>query len=155
MVVVMIVVLLAAVISSADSFMLAGASSIVNDIVRPNFPHYSSARMLLWSRLSVLIISLIGLALALTVQGLVNLMVTGTAMAVSGLLAPIMFGLFWKKATKTAGIASMWGGLITAVIWQIAGHPFGLHPIFIGLPVSILILLVVTFATHRNETARA
>lgn len=155
MVVVMIVVLLAAVISSADSFMLAGASSIVNDIVRPNFPHYSSARMLLWSRLSVLIISLIGLALALTVQGLVNLMVTGTAMAVSGLLAPIMFGLFWKKATKTAGIASMWGGLITAVIWQIAGHPFGLHPIFIGLPVSILILLVVTFATYRNETARA
>ncbi|SDK63857.1 sodium:solute symporter family protein [Lacicoccus qingdaonensis] len=152
MVVVMIVVLLAAVISSADSFMLAGASSIVNDIVRPNFPHYSSARMLLWSRLSVLIISLIGLVLALTVQGLVNLMVTGTAMAVSGLLAPIMFGMFWKKATKTAGIASMWGGLITAVIWQIAGHPFGLHPIFIGLPVSILILLAVTFTAHKNET---
>lgn len=154
MVVVMIVVLLAAVISSADSFMLAGASSIVNDIIRPNFPHYSSTRMLLWSRLSVLIISVIGLVLALTVQGLVNLMVTGTAMAVSGLLAPIMFGLFWKKTTKSAGIASMWGGLITAVIWQIAGHPFGLHPIFIGLPVSTLILLAVTLTTHKNEAVR-
>ncbi|WP_052255585.1 sodium:solute symporter [Salinicoccus sp. YB14-2] len=152
LVVVMIVVLLAAVISSADSFLLAGASSIVNDIIRPGFPHYSNTRMLLWSKLSVLIISAVGLVLALTIPGLVNLMVTGTAMAVSGLLAPIMFSLFWKKATKTAGIASMWGGLTTAVIWQIAGHPFGLHPIFIGLPVSTLILLAVTFATHKNET---
>lgn len=153
-VVVMIVVLLAAVISSADSFLLAGASSIVNDIVRPGFPHYSNTKMLLWSRLSVLIISVVGLVLALTIPGLVNLMVTGTAMAVSGLLAPIMFGLFWKKATMKAGVASMWAGLITAVIWQIAGHPFGLHPIFIGLPVSTLVLLVVTFAAREKETVR-
>lgn len=154
MIVIMIVVLLAAVISSADSFLLAGASSIVNDIIRPNFPHYSNTKMLLWSKLSVLIISAAGLLLALTVPGLVNLMVTGTAMAVSGLLAPIMFGLFWKKATKAAGVASMWSGLITAVIWQIAGHPFGLHPIFIGLPVSIIILLTVTFAAHKNGAVR-
>lgn len=154
LVVVMIVVLLAAVISSADSFLLAGASSIVNDIIRPSFPHYSNKTMLLWSKLSVLIISVVGLVLALTIPGLVNLMVTGTAMAVSGLLAPIMFGLFWKKATKTAGVASMWAGLITAVIWQILGHPFGLHPIFIGLPVSTLILLAVTFATHKNEAVK-
>ena len=154
LVVVMIVVLLAAVISSADSFLLAGASSIVNDIIRPNFTHFDNKKMLLWSRLSVLIISVIGLVLALTIQGLVNLMVTGTAMAVSGLLAPIIFGLFWKKVTNTAGIASMWGGLVTAVLWQILGHPFGLHPIFIGLPVSIIIILAVTFATHKTEAVR-
>ncbi len=152
LIVVMIVVLLAAVISSADSFLLAGASSIVNDIIRPTFTHFDSKKMLLWSRLSVLIISVAGLVLALTVEGLVNLMVTGTAMAVSGLLAPILFGLFWEKVTQTAGVASMWGGLITAVIWQVLSHPFGLHPIFIGLPVSILILLVVTFATYKNDT---
>src|SRR5699024_2340066 len=79
LVVVMIVVLLAAVISSADSFMLAGASSIVNDIIRPGFPHYSNTRMQLWSKLSVLIISAVGLVLARTIPGLVNLMVTGTA----------------------------------------------------------------------------
>lgn len=110
--------------------------------------------MLLWSRLSVLIISIISLILALSIPELVNLMVTGTAMAVSGLLAPIIFGLFWKKVTSAAGIASMWGGLISAVIWQVSGHPFGLHPIFIGLPVSIIILLAVTFATHKNEAIK-
>lgn len=155
LVVFMIVVLLAAVISSADSFLLAGSSSLVNDIIRPNFSHHGDKMMLLWSRLSVLIISVIALVLALTIPGLVNLMVTGTAMTVSGLFAPVIFGMFWKKVTTAAGLASMWSGLIIAVLWQIAGHPFGLHPIFIGLPVSVIILLAVTFITNGKETAKA
>ena len=154
LVVVMIIVLLAAVISSADSFLLAGSSSIVNDIIRPNFSHYDDKKMLVWSRLSVLIVSIVALVLALAIPELVNLMVTGTAMTVSGLLAPIIFGLFWKKVTNTAGIASMWSGLVAATIWQILGHPFGLHPIFIGLPLSIAILLIVTFSTKQNEPVK-
>ncbi|HLR63698.1 MAG TPA: hypothetical protein VK097_14895 [Lentibacillus sp.] len=78
-------------------------------------------------------------------------MVTGTAMSVSGLLAPVMFGLFWKIVTNAAGVASMWSGLVTAVIWQILGHPFDLHPVFIGLPISIVILLIVTFSTKQSH----
>src|SRR5699024_8164935 len=106
--------------------------------------------MLFYSKISVLIVSVVALVLSLTIPGLVNLMVTGTAMAVSSLLAPIIFGLYWKRVTNAAGVASMWGGLITAVIWQILGHPFGLHPVFIGLPISIVILLTVTFLTKPN-----
>ncbi|WP_020008569.1 sodium:solute symporter family protein [Salinicoccus albus] len=154
LVVVMIIVLLAAVISSADSFLLAGSSSIVNDIIRPNFSHYDNKKMLVWSKLSVLIVSIVALVLALSIPELVNLMVTGTAMTVSGLLAPIIFGLFWKKVTNTAGIASMWSGLIVATVWQILGHPFGLHPIFIGLPLSIAVLLVVTCFSKQNEWSK-
>ncbi|SFD41242.1 transporter, SSS family [Lentibacillus persicus] len=154
-VVVMIVVLLASVISTADSFFLAGSSSIVNDIFKPNFKQADNQTMLFYSKISVLIVSVIALVLALTVPGLVNLMVTGTAMSVSGLLAPVMLGLFWKRVTKAAGIASMWGGLVTAVIWQILGHPFDLHPIFIGLPLSLIILLTVTFLTKQTNESRA
>src|SRR5690625_4492053 len=150
LVVVMIVVLLAAVISSADSFFIAGSSSIANDIIRPKFKQFDNTRMLFYSKISVLIVSVVALVLSLTIPGLVNLMVTGTAMAVSSLLAPIIFGLYWKRVTNAAGVASMWGGLITAVIWQILGHPFGLHPVFIGLPISIVILLTVTFLTKPN-----
>lgn len=151
LVVVMIVVLLAAVISSADSFLLAGSSSVINDLIRPLVTDQNDKKMLIWSRISVLIVSVVALVLALSIPGLVNLMVTGTAMTVSGLLAPIMLGLFWKRVTKSAGLAAMWGGLITAVIWQILGHPFGLHPIFVGLPLSLITLLVVTALTKQRE----
>lgn len=144
-VVVMVIVLLAAVISSADSFFIAGCSSIANDIIKPNIKSFSQKKMLLYSKLSVLIVSVISLILAIMIPGLVDLMVTGTAMSVSGLLAPVVFGLFWQKPSKLAGNLAMWSGLISAIVWQILGHPFGLHPILIGLPLSTIMLLLVTY----------
>lgn len=150
-VVVMIIVLLAAVISSADSFFIAGSSSIVNDIIKPRIKHPTQTKLLFHSRVSVLIVSVIALVLALAIPGLVNLMVTGTAMSVSALLAPVIVGMFWKRPTKTAGISAMWGGLGSAVIWTILGHPFDIHPIMIGLPLSTVILFVVTFLTKESH----
>ena len=71
---------------------------------------------------------------------LVGLWVTGAAMLVSSLLAPVIAGLFWKKATRLGGIVAMWVGLIGCII-EILGHPFGLHPIFIGFPISVLLVV--------------
>jgi len=152
LVVIMIIALLAAVISSADSFFIAGSSSIVNDIIKPNVKKSSQTKMLFYSRISVLIVSIISLVLAISIPGLVNLMVTGTAMSVSGLLAPVIFGLFWEKPTKIAGITAMWGGLGVAIIWQILGHPFDVHPIMIGLPLSITLLLLMTFFSNEKKS---
>src|SRR5699024_4182838 len=130
--------LLATVISTADSFFISASSSIVNDIIKPRIKHTDSVKMLSYSKKSVLIVSVIALLLALYIPQLVSLWVVGTAMLVSGLLAPLFFVLYWKKTTKKAGLYSMWAGLSTAVVWQILGHPFGLHPVFIGLPISII-----------------
>ena len=149
-VIIMIIVLLAAVISTADSFMIAGSTSIVNDIIRPNVKNKTQKQLLFYSRFSVLIVSIISLVLSLTIPGLVNLMVTGTAMAVSGLLAPIIFGLFSDKPTHFTGILTMWIGLGSAVTWQLLGHPYGIHPIMIGLPLSIVTIITATIATEIN-----
>lgn len=149
-VLVMIIVLLAAVISSADSFVIAGSSSIVNDIIKPNVNNKTQSQMIYYSRISVLIVSVISLILSLTIPGLVNLMVTGTAMAVSGLLAPIIFGLFWNRPTKFAGVLAMWTGLGSAILWQVLGHPFNIHPILIGLPLSTITLIISTFLTKQD-----
>src|SRR5699024_5537068 len=150
-VVIMVVVLMVTVISTADSFFMAGSSSIINDLIKPRMKNPEDATLLKYSRLSVVLVSVFALLLALYIPQLVNLWVTGTAMLVSGLLAPVVFGLFWKGATKQAGVTSMWIGLIVAVIWQIAGHPYGIHPVFLGLPISILTLLLVSFLTKDKE----
>ncbi|WP_261129580.1 sodium:solute symporter [Bacillus sp. Marseille-Q3570] len=151
MVIVMLLALLATVISCADSFFVAASSSIVNDIIKPRMGDIDNRKMLLYSRLSVAVVSGVALLLALYIPQLITLWITGSAMLVSGLLAPVLFGLFWKRTTKTAGIISMWSGLIVAVIWQIAGHPFGLHPVFIGLPVSLLVILAVTLLSPQEK----
>ncbi|WP_181348057.1 sodium:solute symporter [Thalassobacillus sp. CUG 92003] len=151
LVVVMLIALLATVISCADSFFLAAASSVVNDIVKPRLGDVNDKKMLLYSRLSVVVVSIISLLLALYIPQLVTLWITGTAMLVSGMLAPVLFGLFWRKTTKAAGLAAMWIGLIIAVGWQIAGHPFGLHPVFLGLPISIITLVTVTLVSGQEK----
>ncbi|MEK4385580.1 sodium:solute symporter family protein [Solibacillus sp. FSL W7-1464] len=147
MVVVMIVALLATVISTADSFFMAGASSIVNDVIRPRMKIQDDKKLLKYSRLSVFIVSLLALGLSLYIPQLVNLWVTGTAMLVSALVAPVTFGLFWKGTTKLGGTIGMWVGLFVAIGWQLAGHPFGIHPVFLGLPISIFLTVVVSLMT--------
>ncbi len=152
LVVIMVIVLLATVISCADSFFLAASTSIVNDLVKPGLGGKSDQHnMLLYSRLSVAAVSVIAVLLALYIPTLVTLWVTGSAMLVSGLLAPVLFGLFWKKTTKSAGVSGMWLGLSVAVIWQIAGHPFGAHPVFIGFPLSIITVIAVTLFSRREK----
>lgn len=154
MVVIMVIALMATVISCADSFFMAGSSSIINDIIKPRIKHASEKKMLRYSRYSVIAVSIISVLLALYMPELVVLWVIGTAMLVSGLLAPSVFGLFWKGATKAGGISAMWIGLSIAVIWQLAGHPFGIHPVFIGLPLSTLTLIIVSLASKHNEAEK-
>lgn len=153
MVIVMVIALLATVISSADSFCMSGASSIINDIIKPRLKETSDldVRLLKYSRLSVIIVSVFSLLLALYIPKLVSLWVTGAAMLVASLLAPVIAGLFWKKATRLGGVVAMWVGLIVAVTWQIFRHPFGLHPIFVGFPISILMIVFVSLATNDES----
>lgn len=153
-VILMVIVLLAAVISSADSFFIAGSSSIANDIIKPLVKAENEKNMVLYSRISVLVVSVISLVLALKIPGLVNLMVTGTAMSVSALLAPIVLGMFWKRPNQTAGVWGMWAGLSLSVLWQILGHPFGVHPIMVGLPFSFVVLMLITVLSKQEIEAK-
>ncbi|WP_066636952.1 sodium:solute symporter family protein [Serinicoccus hydrothermalis] len=151
LVVVLIVALMATVISCADSFFMCGASSIVNDIIRPRLARDVSQRSLLWwSRAAVIITSIIALVLALAVPRLVELWVTGTAMLVSGLLFPTLMALYLPRVSGRAGVVSMWAGLGVAVAWAVLGGSTGIHPVFLGFPVSVVTYLVLHAVDARS-----
>ncbi len=145
--VIVITALMATIISCADSNLVAGSSSVVNDIIKPIMKIKDNQTLIQSSRYAVLITSIASMLLAIYIPRLIELWVTGTAMLTSGLLIPVLAALFWKKATGAGGIAAIWGGLITAVLWQIAGHPFDLHPVYIGLPVSLILIVAVSVKT--------
>lgn len=148
--VIVITALMATIISCADSNLVAGASSVVNDIIKPRLKNSDDPVLVRFSRYAVIITSLISLALALYIPRLIELWVTGTAMLTSGLMIPVLAALFWKKATGAGGVAAMWGGLITAVTWQVLGHPLGLHPVYVGIPVSLTLLVAVSYFTEPS-----
>ncbi|PAQ16427.1 sodium:proline symporter [Bacillaceae bacterium SAOS 7] len=154
MIVIMVIALVATIVSCADSFFMAGASSIANDIIKPYFNITDDRKMLAYSRLSVIILSVIALVMALSIPQLVPLWVAGTAMLTSGLLVPVIAGMLFKRVSETAGTVSIWTGLLTAVSWQLAGQPFGIHQVFPGLLISIIAIVIVTLFTKPQNIER-
>lgn len=145
----MILVLLATVVSCADSFFIAGASSISHDVLRPIFGISDDSRLLRLSRHAVILMSLIALGLALYAPNLVAIWILGSAMLVCGVLVPAMAALLFDELDPRAAVASMWVGLVSAAIWQALGQPFGIHPVFIGLPLACAFLPVMLKGATR------
>lgn len=153
--IVMLVVLIATILSCGDSFLIAGSTTLVSDLVRPRMVDASDQQMLRYSRLSVIAMGLISLGLALAVPRLVDLWVTGSAILASGIAIPLLAGLYWSRPDNRAGVVSMWTGLGVAIVWQLAGHPFGLHPVFVGLPACIVVFLVLALCARSSVDGAA
>jgi len=94
----------------------------------------------------------IALAIALRPPALV-LVLTAFSFAViaSTCLWPILFGLYWKRATRAGVLASSIGGFIAAIVWMAIGSPFGLHGFIAGIVVGLVLLLAVSLATARPD----
>ena len=58
-----------------------------------------------------------------------------------------------NKITKQGGIASMVGGTILTIGWEMAGQPFGLATVLVAFPVSVLLLIVVSALTKKRTLA--
>ena len=105
--------LFSAIMSTADSYLLAGTTLVTNNVILKIRPVSQEKTKILILRAVNLVISLIAFALALSGQSIFNMMVhSGTVLFVA-IFVPATAALFWKGAN---GI-SAW----SSVIWGIAG----------------------------------
>lgn len=145
------ITLVATILSSADSFFIAGSTMLVSDVIKPLKKDASSSQMLRYSRIMVITMGVFSLILALTIPRLIELWITGSAILSSGILIPLLVGMFWKKPSNIAGVSAMWVGLLTAIVWQLAGHPFDIHPVFVGMPLCLIVFIIMTFITPSKQ----
>lgn len=140
--------ILASTMSTADSQLLAAASSISQNLVQEAFNVKLSEKKSLWlARISVLIISVIGVFLALNPNSSVFRIVSFAWAGFGAVFGPmVLFALFWKRTTKEGAIAGMITGGAMIFIWK-----FGIRTAFAGtildiyelLPAFILASLVI------------
>lgn len=102
--------LLSAILSSADSGLLAPASVFSENLVRPLIPGMSDAGLLRATRLSVGAFAIIALMLALEFRDVYELMLAAMEAGLAGLAAPFAAGLYWKRIDERAALASMLAG---------------------------------------------
>ncbi len=99
------------------------------------------------NRIVSALVGLISLAIALKPPALI-LVLTGFAWAViaSTNLWPLLFGLYWKGASRAGALASMISGSLTAILWTWAGKPFGVHGFIAGTAVGLIVILIFSAA---------
>lgn len=133
-----------AILSTADSCLMACSGNIVSDIMQ-RFVSFSVAQELRISQLATLAIGIVALVIALFMHNVLSLMLYSYAFMVSGLFVPILFGLTSRSPNSAAALASMFGGGFTtlSLTFLALPLPLGLDPIAFGLTVSWLAYLFV------------
>ncbi len=139
----------AAGMSTFASVLIILSSSMIQDIVKKGLKkNLNKNKILFYSKIASIIIGIVSLIIAFNPPALV-LTLTAFAWAViaSTTLWPILFGIYWKRATKMGCIISMVGGFITALVWMVIGNPFGIHGFIPGIIVGFILMVLVSLFT--------
>jgi len=119
-----IAAIVAAIMSTADSQLLVATSSVVEDVYHKLVnTKANQKRLLFYSRISVLLLSIIAFIFA--IPGENSAIYFLVAFAWGGLAASfgpiIILSLWWRRTTRWGAIAGMLSGMITIFIWDKSG----------------------------------
>ena len=151
--------ILASTMSTADSQLLAASSSVSNDILVKVFHlNVSQTRQLVVSRVSLLLIAVLGVVLAWNSDSSVFQIVSFAWAGFGGAFGPVvLLALFWKRSNKQGAIAGMLAGGIMIFVWKFAVRPLGgafnIYELLPAFVVAIVINIVVSLVTAPPEKA--
>ena len=135
-----------AIMSTADSCLMAASGNVVTDVLGAALPGgLDDAAQLRSSQIATLIIGVLALLLATTMQNVLDLMLLSYAFMVSGLLVPVLGALFWKNSSPAAAFWAMLlgGGTTTALVALEIELPLGLDANIGGITVSAITFLII------------
>lgn len=145
--------ILAATMSTADSQMLAAASSVSQNILQ-EFGHLklSEKQSLFAARLTIICVSVVGVVLARdpdsSVFGIVSFAWAGFGGAFG---AVVLCALFWKRCNWQGALAGMLCGGLMVFVWKYIVSPlggvFGIYELLPAFLVSLAVCAVVSLVT--------
>jgi SSS family solute:Na+ symporter len=142
----------AAIMSTADSCLLASVGNTVDDIYgRHVAPASSETHRLGLSRVLTLVIGFGSVGFALYVPTVIDSILLAYSFMVAGLLFPTLGALFWRRVSGTAAFWSILVGGTTTVTLNIVDSGLPGDPVFYGLALSGLTLLILTLAVPARE----
>ncbi|PLW91899.1 MAG: sodium:solute symporter, partial [Marinilabiliales bacterium] len=141
-----------AILSTADSCLMAASGNVQTDIYEKIFKTRSDKKsQLIRSQIITLSIGTVALLLASYMTNVLSLMLYSYAFMVSGLFVPVLAALFTKKPNPTAAIFAMViGGGTTILLSELLKHelitlPYGLDANIFGISASLFAYFVVYY----------
>jgi SSS family solute:Na+ symporter len=156
---IVIAAILGAIMSTADSLLMAGTSHVTHDIyvklIDPAAEH-DGRRLLVLSRIVTVVLGLLALWMALNFEAIIGLLLMSYTLYAAGVFIPVVGGLYWKRATAPGAIAAILGGSSYGLAGELgwlepAALPLvGSLPVIVGgALVSLLLFVGVSLATRQ------
>ena len=144
--------LLAAIMSSADSALLAAASVFIINILPLFKPEASDRLKLIATRVAIPLFGCIAVYVALEVQVVYDLILDANSVILVCVTIPFIVGIWWPRANRTGALASMAMGFLTwfATILFAPELPGDL----LGLMAGLVTVLIVVPLTQKIDPPR-
>lgn len=145
--------ILAATISSSDSYLLIAASAFAKNVFQGVCKKDASDKqVMLVSRITLLVLALIGVVIALDENSVIFSIVSFAWAGFGATFGPlIIFSLFWKRINKPGAIAGMVGGAGMVFLWKLVisnlGGVFAIYELLPAFLFSSLCIVVVSLLT--------
>lgn len=133
--------LLSAILSTASAALLAPAVVLGENILFSFAKKKTDDILLFLIRISVVILGILSVLLCFLKTSIYELVALSSSFTLVSLFATMTLALFWKKASSIGSITSMFFGLFSWGIAEMASASF--PPILIGLFASIIVHLAV------------
>lgn len=150
--------IVAATMSSASGNMIGTATMVTNDIFTPyiNKGVKDDNKEIWISRVAMVVVGLVGLAVALTAQNIINVMMGAFALRSAGPFAAFICGIFYKNVTKRAGFISIVVGTIVAAVWiYLLDTPWGLSAMVPGGIAAFIVIFLFSAIDRKLGVAPA
>ncbi|MGE0095305.1 MAG: sodium:solute symporter family protein [Alphaproteobacteria bacterium] len=149
---------LAAALSTADGLLLAIANALSHDVYYKMVnPKASTVTRLTVARALLVVVAIVAAAVAGTrPSGIIRMVAWAFSLAASGLFAPLVLGIWWKRTTSIGACLGMLAGLGVCLYYLIMTRYFGMELWFgmrnisagiFGIPVAFIVTYVVSLIT--------
>ncbi len=157
--------LLSAILSTCSGAMLAPATVIGENLVRPLYRDLTDAQLLRIMRLSVVGVAIVTAGMALMRNNIYELVGESSAFSLVSLFVPLIAGLYWKRSTAAGAMASMIAGIVVwagAQYWcssyavseheaySLLDHLALVPPMLYGFAASAIAMVLVSWMTAHQ-----
>jgi SSS family solute:Na+ symporter len=147
-----------AIMSTADSCLMASSGNIVTDIFgRFLVLGKSDKQQLRASQWVTLGIGVLAILIASTMQNVLELMLYSYAFMVSGLFVPVLGALYWKRSSPVAALWAMLVGGGTTLLLILSGLPLplGLDANVYGILAAAFVFIILSYLQPKSAISLA
>ena len=147
--------IMAAIMSTADALLLQAGTIASQDLYARFLNKKMTDGQMVWvSRITVLLLAVVGYAIAaFEPPAVAAVVIFSTTVLGSAFVPAYVCAVWWKKANTVGAISSMIAGTVVSVLWQISGLPdtTGIDPMVTGIIASTAAMIIGSLASQNSH----